>query len=315
MAKPLSALLLVPQYRDYVWGGQRLRPGAGRTAEAWVVYQENLVAAGRFGGSTLAEAAEDLGEELLGKPVVARNGKRFPLLIKLLDCAEWLSLQVHPNNEKALKLEGPGASGKTEAWHILDAEPGAELLGGLKPGTDAAALETAIRGGTLLDLMQHLAVQRGDSLLIPAGMIHALGPGLMVYEVQQASDITYRVYDWGRPASEGRALHIEKSIAAADPALTGALVPARPSAEGERRQLVTCEFFTLELLTAAHTTFDLDTGGESFHALTVIGGRAVLEGDGWQQPLEKFETALVPAGCNSYRLQPESPAKILLAHV
>jgi len=315
MAKPLSALLLVPQYRDYVWGGQRLRPGAGRTAEAWVVYRENLVSGGRFGGSTLADVAADLGEELLGRRAAARSAKRFPLLIKLLDCAAWLSLQVHPNNEMAVKLEGPGASGKTEAWHILDADPGAELLGGLCPGTDAAALAEAIRGGTLLEIMQHLPVKSGDSLFIPAGMIHALGPGLLVYEVQQTSDITYRAFDWDRPASEGRALHIEKSIAAANPGAVGALVPARPPSEGERRTLVSCEFFTLELLSAAATTFDLDTGGESFHALTVIEGRAVLEGDGWQQPLAKFETALVPAGCRGYRLRPESPAKILLAHV
>jgi mannose-6-phosphate isomerase len=314
MSLSLTALLLQPQYRDYVWGGQRLRPGK-RTAEAWMVHENNRIASGALAGETLAQAATKLGAVLLGRRPVARTGLRFPLLIKLLDCAAWLSLQVHPDNAHAVRLEGPGNFGKTEAWHILEAEPGAELLGGLRPGTDAAALEQAIRRGTLLEMMQRLEVHTGDSLLIPAGMIHALGPGLLVYEVQQVSDITYRVYDWDRPASEGRALHIEKSIAAADPAAVGALVPQRPLAEGERRPLVTCEFFTLDLLGAANRPFSLDTGGESFHAVTVFEGAAVLEGDGWQQPLSRFQTALIPAACGAYRLRPDGAMKALLARV
>ena len=309
-----TGLLLIPQYRPYVWGGQRLRPGE-RTAEAWMVHESNLIASGPLAGTSLSEAAARLGADLLGQRAVGRTSLRFPLLIKLLDCAQWLSLQVHPDNERAVQLEGPGNFGKTEAWHILDAAPGAELLGGLLPGIDAAALEQAIRRGTLLEKMQRLEVHAGDSLLIPAGMIHALGPGLLVYEVQQVSDLTYRVYDWDRPASDGRALHIEKSIAAANPAATGAIVPRRELADGERRELVTCEFFTLDLLAASSQTLDLDTGGESFHAITVFEGQAVLESDDWQQRLSHFETVLVPAACGAYRLRPVGPMKALLARV
>ena len=314
MSESLTPLLLSPQYRPYVWGGQRLRPGQ-LTAEAWMVHESNLIAGGPFAGRSLSEVAAQLGTDLLGRKAVARTGLRFPLLIKLLDCAAWLSLQVHPDNQRALLLEGPGNFGKTEAWHILDAAPGAELLGGLHPGADAAGLEAAIRSGALLEKMQRLPVQAGDSLLIPAGMIHALGPGLLVYEVQQVSDITYRVFDWNRPASDGRALHIDKSIAAADPAAVGVLVPRRDLADGERRQLVTCEFFTLDLLSASGLTFNLDTFDESFHALTVFEGQAVLEGDNWQQPLSRFETALVPAACRTYRLRPVGAMKTLLARV
>ena len=313
MGDPLTALLLSPQYRAYVWGGQRLRPGSERTAEAWMVHENNLIASGPLAGRSLGEAAAQLGADLLGRRALARTGLRFPLLIKLLDCAAWLSLQVHPNNAQAVRLEGAGNFGKTEAWHILEAEPGAELLGGLRPGTGRAELEQAIRCGTLLEKMQRLAVQAGDSLLIPAGMIHALGPGLLVYEVQQVSDITYRVFDWNRPASEGRTLHIEKSIAAADPAAVGAIVPRGALADGERRQLVTCEFFTLDLLVGASNALDLDTGGESFHALTVFEGQAMAEGDGWRQPLGRFETALIPAACGAYRLHPLGAMKALVA--
>jgi len=254
-----------------------------------------------------------MGADLLGRRVTAHTGLRFPILIKLLDCAAWLSLQVHPDNEQALRLEGVGNFGKTEAWHILEAEAGAELLGGLRPGTTRDELVQAIRGGTLLEKMQRLAVQAGDTLFIPAGMIHALGPGLLVYEVQQVSDITYRVYDWDRPASEGRPLHLEKSIAVANAQAVGAVAPGCQLADGELRQLVTCDFFTLDVLAGELHAAAMNTGGESFHAVTVIEGQALVEGDGWQQPLARFETAVIPAACGTYRLRPVGAMKALVA--
>ena len=114
-----SFLRLEPEYRDYVWGGGRLRPGIDPTAEAWVVWEEDRVRSGDLAGRTLGEISAQFGASLLGQRTVARTGKRFPILIKLLDCAQWLSLQVHPNDKQAIELEGPGQFGKTEAWHIL----------------------------------------------------------------------------------------------------------------------------------------------------------------------------------------------------
>lgn len=313
MKNKITALLLTPHYQRYVWGGRRLRPGGERTAEAWVVHESNLVANGPLAGHSLAEVSAQMGADLLGRRVTAHTGLRFPILIKLLDCAAWLSLQVHPDNEQALRLEGVGNFGKTEAWHILEAEAGAELLGGLRPGTTRDELVQAIRGGTLLEKMQRLAVQAGDTLFIPAGMIHALGPGLLVYEVQQVSDITYRVYDWDRPASEGRPLHLEKSIAVANAQAVGAVAPVCQLADGELRQLVTCDFFTLDVLAGELHAAAMNTGGESFHAVTVIEGQALIEGDGWQQPLARFETAVIPAACGTYRLRPVGAMKALVA--
>ncbi len=310
-----EALVLAPQYRDYMWGGHRLRPGPGPTAEAWVVYEGDLVAGGPLAGRSLADAAARYGEALLGKRPLEKTGLRFPLLIKLLDCAAWLSLQVHPDNELALRLEGSGNFGKTEAWHILEADPGAEILCGLRPGTSQAGLEAAIRSGTLVDLMQRLTMHRGDSVFIPARMIHALGPGLLAYEVQQVSDITYRVFDWNRPASAGRPLHIEKSIQVADVNLTGQTVPWQPLADGERRHLVSCQYFTLEVIAGSEKTVTLDTQGDSFHTLTVVEGQAAGRGKGWQQVLKQFETAVIPADCGEYNLSPEGEMKVLLAKV
>ncbi len=129
---------LTPEYRDYVWGGDKLRPGIVPTAEAWAVYENDLIETGPWAGSTLGQVAAEHGESLLGERVLRQTGRRFPLLIKLLDCAQWLSLQVHPNDEQAVKLEGPGFFGKTEAWHVLDAQPGAELIAG-GPSTAAPA--------------------------------------------------------------------------------------------------------------------------------------------------------------------------------
>ena len=316
MSEIQQAFQLTPQYRDYVWGGDRLRPGQDPTAEAWVVYEGDQIASGPLAGQTLAELTRRNGAELLGQPVVEKTGERFPLLIKLLDCAEWLSLQVHPNDEQAVRLEGKGHFGKTEAWHILEADPGAELLGGVKPGASPAEIRSAIQAGKpLVERMQHLQVQAGDLMFIPAGMIHALGPGLLLYEIQQTSDITYRVYDWDRPASAGRKLHIEQSLEVADPSLTAKLVRSQPVADGEKRSLIASRYFNLDLYAGEKNSLLQDTGRQSFHALTVIAGKAAILGDGWKVSLERFNSAVVPAAVGAYQISPQGPARLLLASV
>ncbi len=297
--KQLSqALQLIPEYRDYVWGGSRLRPGIVPTAEAWVVYENDRVASGPFAGQTLAGLAERYGGRLLGEPVVQRTGTRFPVLVKLLDCAQWLSLQVHPNDEQAARLEGPGFFGKTEAWHVLEAAPQAELIAGIKPGVTPEAAADAIRSGRILDLSQRLPVQAGDTIFMRPGTLHALGPGLLIYEVQQTSDLTYRVWDWDRPQTGRRVLHIDKSLEVVDPSARASAL-ALPA--GARSLLVQCPYFSLETLSLGPQPLELDTAGQSFHALTVIEGSAVLQAEG-ELALQRFETAIVPAEAGRYRL-------------
>ena len=140
MLETLEPLRLETVYRDYVWGGNRLKPGHSPIAEAWVVYENNKILKGPLSGKTLAQAAEMYGTDLLGEKSVAATGTRFPLLIKILDCAQWLSLQVHPDNAIAEQLEGPGQFGKAEAWYFIDAEDGSEILCGLQPGTSSQDL-------------------------------------------------------------------------------------------------------------------------------------------------------------------------------
>ena len=306
-----SFLKLSPEYRDYVWGGDRLRPGHNPTAEAWVIWENDRIETGPLAGRTLSEAALEFGSALLGGKAVARTGMRFPLLIKILDCAQWLSLQVHPNDEQALRLEGPGQFGKTEAWHILEAQPGAQLIAGVKPGTSSSELADSIRNGTITEYSQYADVSHGHTIFMPAGTLHALGPGLLIYEVQQTSDWTYRIYDWGRPQTETRRLHIEKSIQVTRPDFSASVIPMPLVGDGSSEVLVQCEYFTLELLSASSNAIKLDTRSETFHAVTVIDGKARLVCDEENIELEKFQTALVPAGAGKYQFQPVGNCRAL----
>jgi mannose-6-phosphate isomerase len=312
-------LPLTPQYRERVWGGQRLHPSGSGTpiGEAWIAYGQSVVSAGAAQGQTLDQLLMTNGTELLGDRADAARAEAqtgFPLLIKLLDCADWLSVQVHPNDLQARSMVGPGERGKTEAWHMLQAAPGAEILAGVKAGTTPAQLAQAIRDGTVLEVAERHHVEAGDTVFIPAGTLHALGPGLLLYEVQQSSDTTYRVYDWNRPASAGRALHLEESVAVTDPALHGDLRPqTQTHGQGE---LTASGYFVLEgvKLPGADETHRADTYGKSFQIVTVTAGEAQLSSGLETLYLATFQTALVTAAAGAYSLKAlGGAAAVLLA--
>jgi len=310
MSRSIPAFSLEPQYHEYVWGGMQLRAGQ-KTAEAWIIHEGDRILSGPFLGMTLAEAVRVSGADLLGPGSLARTGNRFPLLIKLLDCADWLSLQVHPNDEQAARLEGEGHFGKTEAWHILNASENAEILCGFRPGVTVEQIYQSVRDGTILEVIQHVPVRSGDTVFIPAGTIHALGPGLLVYEVQQTSDITYRVFDWNRPASAGRKLHIEQSLAVLNPEASGEPLPLPPYCDGGQECLVQCPYFKLELLTLEREMLHLDTKAGTFHILTVIDGIATITGNGWEMTINKYETIIVPAIAGKYTIHANGITRIL----
>lgn len=236
--------------------------------------------------------------EMLGSEAPAG---RFPLLIKLLDCQDWLSVQVHPNDEQARELVGPDENGKTEAWHVLDAEPGAQLIGGVDPGLSPSTLREAILSQDVSSLLHREDVAKGDTFLVRAGTVHALGPGLLIYEVQQTSDTTYRVYDWDRPASAGRALHLHESAQVAGVGLAER-APAPPSQEPGVHLLTRCEYFTLEQVRASGQAIQADTGKDQLHVLTVIQGRATLSTSVEQLILQPYDTVVIPAALGAYSL-------------
>ncbi len=310
-------LVLEPEYHERVWGGQRLRPSDPPIGEVWIAHGPSVVSAGPHAGETINALIADCGGALVGTAVAERFGGRFPILIKLLDCADWLSVQVHPNDEQARRLVGPNEFGKTEAWYFLDAKPGSRIMAGVKSGVDRDTLAAAIRGGRVLDVAEHVEIRAGDALLIPAGTLHALGPGLLLYEIQQASDTTYRAYDWGRPQSTGRKLHIEESVEVTEPVGPADKVHPEIAPGTGAASVVDCALFDLDLVRVSPSTpWSSDTLGKSFHFITVIEGTAELVSGDDRVRLGRFETALVAGSAGAFEIRAVAePVSLLRAMV
>ncbi len=291
-----------------------MRPQAEITAEAWIVCEEDIVAEGLYQGKTLAKVVELEGTALLGSKVVQRTGRRFPLLIKLLDCADWLSLQVHPNNEQAKKLVAPNQFGKAEAWYVIDADTNAQLISGFKPNVTRPDIQLAAGKKEMLDLVERRIVKTGDTIFITPGTIHALGPGLLIYEVQQNSDITYRVYDWDRPMDGGRKLHIAESIEVLNPNEKGIVKELDEKAQSTPiTTLASCQFFSLTMLRGNKSSVRINTVGESFATITSLNGTITIKGDDWDYQLAPLETLFIPAECPPFAVVFEEESQALLA--
>jgi len=310
-------LRLVPEYRERVWGGRRLRAADPPIGEAWIAYGGSRVADGPLGGRTVADLVAEAPSEVLGTDVAERFGTRMPLLVKLLDPADWLSVQVHPGDEDAVRLVGPGAFGKTEAWHVIEAGPSAGGRVGVRPGTTRGDLVRSIRNGTVLDLLAPLAFEVGQTILVPTGTLHTIGPDALLYEVQQASDVTFRAWDWGRPTNPDRPLHLDEAIEAADPAAAPVVCP-RPSLLGTATASVAvCRYFRLETLRIDDVPLVADTLGRSFHVLTALDGSVRIDAAGQSVAVAARDTALVAGGTGRYRVEPVAaePVTLLRASV
>ena len=291
-ATALYPLKLRPALRVKVWGGRRLEqlmrkrlPTSEPYGESWELHDSATVANGPLRGASLAELAQRFGAELLG----CGQDAGIPLLAKLIDATDWLSVQTHPNDEQALALEGE-PRGKTEAWVVLHAEAGARLVTGVQPGTTRATMTEAIRRNRLEDLLVFAEVAPGDVLQIPANTVHALGPGLLIYEIQQASDTTYRLYDWGRLGLDGqpRELHIENGLRVAK--LESIPQIERPDTD----LLVESEYFRLWRHELSGGSLEIPTYGR-FQSLTCIAGEAQVSAESGEIRLQLGETSMVPA--------------------
>ena len=308
-------LRLKPVFHERVWGGHRLLTDSSiPIGEAWVVYEECLIDGGNWHGRTLGEVAELAGADLLGESAVRKTGNRFPLLVKLLHSCDWLSVQVHPDDDQAVRHEGVGHFGKTEAWHIMEADEDAQVIYGLNGSWSRADLERLANVGEFERALNFQPVKAGDTLFTPAGCVHAIGPGLFIYEVQQTSDITYRLYDWNRPASDGRALHLEKGLDVIS-GCQGSSAAVAQERSAVRRLVAECEFFTLETLDPAGRALSPSTENRSFHALTATRGEATLLVNGSNTSLSELDSVVIPASAGEYRLEPKTGFAGLLARV
>ncbi len=304
MFLPDQPIRFEPIFRSYIWGGDRLAtqlgkkpPGSGIWAESWEIVDhregESIVAEGDFAGWTLRQLIESFPNEVIGRDA---PNERFPLLLKYLDCQRVLSVQVHPDDVYGAKMSQPDR-GKTEAWYVIDAEPEAKLFAGLKSGVDRQILLNAIENGETENCLHVLSPKAGDCIFIPAGTVHALGAGLMVAEIQQASDCTFRLFDWDRVDKDGqpRQLHIEQALEVIDFERGPVeFVPRPPNAAPAATTLVDCDKFTLQEY-ASPGTFPLES--KQLGIITVPKGRAVLKTSSNEFLLERGQTVLVPFAC------------------
>lgn len=315
-------LLLKPPIKDYIWGGAKLKTeynfetDKDIAAEAWVLSCHkdgpDIVMNGELAGKTLPEAIKIWGDKALGERAAAFP--YFPLLIKLIDAKDRLSVQVHPDNEYALKNEGE--FGKTEMWYVVDCEEGAQLIYGFSRDVSREEFEQRIKDNTLSEICNYVPVHKGDVFFISAGTLHAIGAGILIAEVQQNSNTTYRVSDYGRLGADGkpRPLHIEKALEVTErtkPSVPyGAVGNEEPTNFGSVRRLASCEYFTASLISLDGEAQLEETG--SFVSLVLLDGAAELKYSGGALSLKKGGSVFIPAGL---RFSVSGKAEILFSRV
>ncbi len=303
---------LKPAFKDYLWGGTRLRDDFGKDcdfnkiAESWELSchkdGNSVVADGEFAGLTLAQYIEKEGKSVLGTN--CEKFENFPILIKLIDAKDNLSVQVHPNNEYAQRVEGE--YGKTEMWYVVDCDEGASLLYGFKHNITKEEFRERIENNTLLEVTNSVPVKKGDVFFIEAGTLHAIGKGILIAEIQQNSNTTYRIYDYGRVGADGkpRQLHIDKAVDVTN------LCPAKPYPQSEpvdmggwtKKRLAKCEYFTVDVINV-DTSAALEADKSSFVNILVLDGGCVLSSEGNDAvELKKGDSVFIPAGLGKFEL-------------
>lgn len=308
----MEPLKLNPHFTDYLWGGRKLVTDFGKkcdydkVAESWELSchkdGHSVIANGEFAGLTLQEYIDKIGRSVLGTN--CDKFENFPVLIKLIDAKDNLSVQVHPDNDYAMRVEGE--YGKTEMWYIVDCEEGASLLYGFKKPVTKEEFERRIKDNTLLEITNSVKVKKGDCFFIQAGTLHAIGKGILIAEIQQNSNTTYRIYDYGRVGADGkpRQLHIEKALDVTELKLPEP--PAQPAPEKldgcTITQLAACEYFNVKKLDV-ETSVLLEATSESFNAILFLSGDAAISYGEKKLEVKKGETVFIPASFGKYSIE------------
>lgn len=325
MNRPLR---FTPHLRPMVWGGRRLLEVLGKPlatdqphGESWEISDHpahrSVVAKGLLASQTLRQLMEKNREDLLGPAATATT---FPWLIKFLDASDWLSVQVHPDDVKVKKL-WPGEGGKTEAWFVYDALPGSKIYAGLLPGVEEGQLRQALREGTVAECLHCFEPRPGDCVFLPAGTVHAVGGGVLMAEIQQTSDATFRLFDWNRRDAQGksRTLHVEEAMACIDwqrgpidpVQVKGFLIPPGGNNPRINQRLVQCPYFSLDYLQDV-SSFTL--GGDGLlRAVIVIKGKGGWRSERAGEDLKVGEVLLLPASMPAVSFQPRQELGVLVA--
>jgi mannose-6-phosphate isomerase len=322
----LYPLTFHPIFKERIWGGRELEklyrkslPADKLIGESWEISDrqndESVIANGKFAGENLHWLVENHCDELLGGAKPAK-GNRFPLLCKILDARDRLSLQVHPPAGKAAEL---GGEPKTEMWFIADAAPGAELFAGLKRGVTRAEFEKKIQSGSVAECFHRVPVRAGDTMFLPSGRVHAIGAGLVIFEIQQNSDTTYRVFDWNRVGLDGRPreLHIAQSLASVDFNDFEPELVSRKNSGGEKiesRPLVRDRLFNVENL-KMKTGSAAKLKGQKMRIIAAVNGRIEIKSDPETLNLSAGQFCLIPACLERTEILAESDASLLCVEV
>ncbi len=326
MQSALYPLKFLPLYKNVIWGGNKLKdygfdyaplPNCG---ELWALSsvegRESVIANGFLAENTLNEAIEVYMGDLVGDKIFERYGTDFPLLFKIIDAAKDLSIQVHPDDELAQKR---GMScGKTEMWYVMEADPGARLISGFRRDTDSDEYRAALAAGHLEELLHSEEPKAGNVYFIPAGRVHALGKGLMVAEIQQTSDCTYRIYDYNRRDADGnlRQLHTEEAMDAIDfNAIKGHANTRYTAQMNGTTTLAACPYFTTRLIPFDTPMRKNLEDFDSFVVYMCVDGIAAVKSMDTIVPLHVGECVLVPAVAESVELFCEGPAKLLEVYI
>lgn len=321
----LYPLKFEPIYKTRIWGGHKLEQFGKRSqtlpniGESWelsgVSGDESVVANGDLAGNSLPELVEVYMDELVGKKVFDTFGHAFPLLIKLIDANDDLSIQVHPND--ALAAERHNSFGKTEMWYVLGSEKDASLISGFIPGVDREIYLQHLSGGTLEEVMTKFPVAKGDVFFIPAGRVHAIGSGCLIAEIQQTSDITYRLFDFNRVDDQGktRELHTEQALDAIDFTYVPDAKIHPVASDNVPCELASCNYFTTNLIKLTDILerdyYHLD----SFVIYMCTEGSVEIRYAGGRETMAKGDTVLLPALLSNVTLVPQKSSEILEVYI
>ena len=311
-----------PIFKDKIWGGRKIKTVLGmdygdlpNCGEVWLISgvdgNPSIVTNGFLKGNELNEVLEVYMGDLVGEKIFSRFGNEFPLLIKIIDSNDWLSIQVHPDDELAQKRKI--GNGKTEMWYMLDADPEAELISGFSRDIGAETYMEHLGNNTIKDLLNIVHVEKGDVFYIPAGRVHALGPGCLLAEIQQTSDTTYRIYDWDRMDAAGmkRELHTEEALAAIDFTKTVDYKTAYTSELNKTTPLIASPYFITRLIDADQPVLKNISELDSFVIYMVVEGNCKLKYEEGEIGMKLGETVLVPASLGNVVIEPNGKSKLL----
>jgi len=313
-------------YKDKIWGGQKIKtylhkdfgdlPNCGETWEISGVKSDvSVVADGPLKGKRLDNLLEEYKADLVGEKVYAHFGNIFPLLIKFIDANEDLSIQVHPDDELAKKRHN--SFGKTEMWYVVEADPGSTLIAGFNKELTEQEYLDKFNSGHLTDILNKEDVKAGDVFFLPAGRVHTIGKGLLIAEIQQTSDITYRIYDFDRVDDKGnkRELHVEEALAAIDYKHYAEYKTAYHPKENETVKLVSCPYFTTNLMDFTESTEKDYADLDSFVIYVCLEGEFTINYNGDAYPVKMGDCILLPKTVDKVNLETTSGFKILESYI